>query len=521
MAKWSSLSKKQQKKFGGNKKAFKTAKKQIRSSGGNITRAKQVVKAHKQNSAPAPSPSPAPSPIPGRAPSNPTSPPSSDVYYPSRDGHTVQTVHIEGQGSRGNTAGGRNKGTASKVTNINKYDTTSYGSGNKKGADKISRADIKELTRQGFSDKEIVDYVENKWRSGTKGGLKAQNLLNQYKERLTTPTPAPTPTPTPPQASTPAPTQGPRNAITPDMYQSPRPTQGTTTEGSSNTNNVTVGGGRGKGNVSINQSNTQTFETVQDNDIVTSVTGNNNKVDNTQDNSVKNYGGDQNNNATVGGRFAGDKLEEASQDGTLAALTPSTSKQYSTDVNDTKFAKKINSNQGNEQNTDVYQDNDIINTVNGDNNRIENNVDNSIRNYGGNQKNFTYIGGENPLLDTPVSAGTMAGYFHDDDSPAKSAAFVDRYETMNRDAAKRRKQFGSTAEDFIYKGSQIGGFNPRELDKLNRKGPQIARDRAAGMALNLFGDRFKASVAGWESPERQSGVKQPDWDELYDKYTDF
>jgi len=58
MAKWSSLTKKQQKKFGGNKKAFKAAKKQIKSSGGNITRAKQVVKAHKQKSAPAPSPAP-------------------------------------------------------------------------------------------------------------------------------------------------------------------------------------------------------------------------------------------------------------------------------------------------------------------------------------------------------------------------------------------------------------------------------------------------------------------------------
>ena len=69
--------------------------------------------------------------------------------------------------------------------------------------------------------------------------------------------------------------------------------------------------------------------------------------------------------------------------------------------------------------------------------------------------------------------------------------------------------------------SQIGGVNVRELDKHTRRGPQIARDRAKNMALNLFGDRYASSVKGWESPERQSGVEQPDWDNLYDNYTDF
>ena len=151
--KWSGLSDKQKKKFGGDKKAFKAAKKNIRSSGGNITKARQVVKAHKQKSAPAPSPSPAPSPIPGRAPSRPTSPPPSEtVYRPSRD------QQPEDHGLRGNTSS-KNLGTASQVTNINKYDTTSYGSGNQKGTDKLSRADIKELTKQDLINYSVIETV--------------------------------------------------------------------------------------------------------------------------------------------------------------------------------------------------------------------------------------------------------------------------------------------------------------------------------------------------------------------------
>ena len=130
-----------------------------------------------------------------------------------------------------------------------------------------------------------------------------------------------------------------------------------------------------------------------------------NNVDNNVDNSVNVQNGSQSNSSSINGRFAGDALADAMEDGTLSPTPSATSKEYSMDVNDNNYAQAINSNQGNDQNTDVYQDNDIINTVNGDNNRIENNVDNSIRNYGGNQKNFTYVGGENPLLDTPVSAG--------------------------------------------------------------------------------------------------------------------
>ena len=482
---WKDLSDKQKKQYGGNKKSFKSAKKQTARSGGNAQSAKAIVNTYK---APAPSPSPAPRPSPSPAPSpTPTA-------------------------------------KAPKVSNINNFDRTAGGAGSQKGTDRLSASDLKNLRGQGHSLQDIVNYADKSYAGGAKGGQadsKSGRLLAQYKAELKNQSrPAPTPTPAPPAP----PTQGSTRSSAPNPrdYQSDYDPNEFFNKGKNQTNESVNNSSNTEGNgVSVNQSNSQNTQIYQDNDLINTINGNNNNVDNNVDNSVKVQNGNQSNSSSSNGRFAGDALADAMENGTLSLTPSATSKEYSTDVNDNKYAKAINSNQGNDQNTDVYQDNDIINTVNGDNNRIENNVDNSIRNYGGNQKNFTYVGGENPLLDTPVSAGTMAGYFHDDDSPAKSAAFVDRYETMNRDAAKRRKQFGSEAEDFIYKGSQIGGFNVRELDKLNRKGPQITRDRAAGMALNLFGDRFKASVEGWQSPERQSGVKQPDWDELYDKYTDF
>ena len=550
MANWASLTDKQKKKFGGSKKAFKAAKKDIKKSGGSIQSAKQVVKQHKRSS-PSPSPSPAPSPSPSPSPS------------PKRS-----------------------IGTAKKVSNINAYDTTSYGSGSSKGTDKISGADIRELTKQGFSDKEVVNYVENKWRSGTKGGLKAQNLLNQYKERLTTP--APTPAAEPPKATTPAPTQGPRNAITPDMYQSSNSTKETTTEGSSNTNNVTVGGGKGKGNISINQSNSQTFKTVQDNDIVTSVTGNNNNVNNTQDNSVKNYGGNQSNNTTTGasnnttagtssfGKYKGrDVFKPANYDDqinhlmkyqnltreqaekqnkhTISLGMDANNDGIVTDMEHLDFKdgsasdpnkdievsipeqiaipsgtdfKSGNRNttvkQKNNQEFKTTQDNDIVTSIVGDNNNVSNYQDNSVRNYGGDQKNFTYVGGKNPLTDSPVSAATMAGYYDVDDSPAKQAKFVDMYTTMNRDNQQRRKGMTpSIANEMIAKANNLPGFDHRALDKVNRMGPQIARDRAMERQLAIFGDTFKAKTPDWNSPERQSAIEQPDYDDLYKKYTSF
>ena len=128
------------------------------------------------------------------------------------------------------------------VENINDFDATASGAGSGKNTNRLSKADIKGLRKEGgFSKKEILQYVEDN-PDVDASGAKAQKLLGKYTDRIAnkqkgeeepsmtqpgeqpvrdeqpstppvtaepTPTPeSPTPTPTAPtpEATTPAPT---------------------------------------------------------------------------------------------------------------------------------------------------------------------------------------------------------------------------------------------------------------------------------------------------------------------------
>lgn len=279
MARWKNLSNKQKKKFG-SKGNFKAAKKENRRSGGDNAVVRQIVKRHKA--------APQPASLP--------------------PGHTTTTVPIEGRGSRGNTAGRSRKrvkdrelGRPSQVTNINDYDTTSYGRGNRKAADRLSGADLRELHRQGFSKQEIIDYSAKKVSGGTKQGRKAQSLLEQWKASLTPPKQAP-------QQQQEAPKQfdqrpqnvtqtinsgggGSRERDYKDVFRPidpVRPSPGQPPTAPPNRGPV-------NGENNVDQKNEQNFEVNQDNDVNTNITGDGNTVTVNQDNSVRQYGGNQRN----------------------------------------------------------------------------------------------------------------------------------------------------------------------------------------------------------------------------------
>ena len=182
--------------------------------------------------------------------------------------------------------------------------------------------------------------------------------------------------------------------------------------------------------------------------------------------------------------------------------------------------RNVAANQGNDQGFNTTQDNDIVTSVTGDNNTVKNWQDNSIRNYGGDQRNFTYVGGNNPATDTPVSAATMAGFYAPSDSPASQAKFTDMYQTLNFDAQKKYMNSG-VAADMIAKANNLGGVDTRALDASNRKRPEISRARWMNSQLNLFGDMFKMPTPTWNSAKPQEGVEQPDFESMYDKYTSF
>lgn len=123
---WQNLSKKQQKKFG-SKKDFKNAKKEVRSTGASITSAKQVVKAHKAQSAPAPTPTPAPAPTPTPAPRpspTPTPAPTPASTYAaaassSTSGYEQRIQELQGRGMSRDQAVSHNQSAIDQGMDLN------------------------------------------------------------------------------------------------------------------------------------------------------------------------------------------------------------------------------------------------------------------------------------------------------------------------------------------------------------------------------------------------------------------
>jgi hypothetical protein len=144
----------------------------------------------------------------------------------------------------------------------------------------------------------------------------------------------------------------------------------------------------------------------------------------------------------------------------------------------------------------VSQDNDINSTITGDNNNVNISQDNSVRQYGGINKSFVYNGSSNGknYMDTPVSAATMGGFYHDEDTPGKSASFVDRYTTMNSDYQKR---FANTnfAQQAITKASQNKAVDVGALDQRVNDRAKANRARSSSMAGDIFGDMYNYKPA--------------------------
>ena len=165
-------------------------------------------------------------------------------------------------------------------------------------------------------------------------------------------------------------------------------------------------------------------------------------------------------------------------------------------------------------NQNANQDNDVTSTVTGDNNTVRIDQDNSVRKYGGINKSFIYNGGNgNNYEDTPVSAGTMGGYFYDEDSPGKSASFVDRYTTMNDDYQKKYKN-SSHAQDAINAASKNEAINFSALDQKINDRAKASRARSTVMAGDIFGDMFNYRPDSWRNADKMEEVEAPDFEKL-------
>ena len=174
----------------------------------------------------------------------------------------------------------------------------------------------------------------------------------------------------------------------------------------------------------------------------------------------------------------------------------------------------------NTQTQTVTQDNDQTSNVTGDNNYVYQNQDNSVRNYGGDNRSFVYnSNGEGP--DTPATMATLGGFYAPDDSPAAQAKRLDFHQTMNRDAQKKYGNTSHIAEGAIARADRNRGIDPNALDKRIAQRSQYHRDQSTIKGGQIFGDLFGMEGPTWNSAEPGKPVEKPDFEKMYDKYTDF
>ena len=165
----------------------------------------------------------------------------------------------------------------------------------------------------------------------------------------------------------------------------------------------------------------------------------------------------------------------------------------------------------NRQTQNVKQDNDINTNINGDNNKVFNEQDNSIRQYGGDNRSFVYNSGggkgSSKYEDTPVSAATMGGFYDVDDSPAAQAKFNDLHSTINRDKQKRYAGDAmKVTEKYMFDARD---YTPQSMENYLNKSIQYSYDRADRQTGATFGDIWNPNYINenWQMPDPPKEIK--------------
>lgn len=163
--------------------------------------------------------------------------------------------------------------------------------------------------------------------------------------------------------------------------------------------------------------------------------------------------------------------------------------------------------QASSQEQNVNQDNDINNTVTGDNNYVSNTQDNSVRYFGGNTTNFNYqSSGEGP--DTPATMMTLAGIGKPQDSPADTAKFIGKYSTINSDLQKKYSNTGTdVASKYIARAAQTNPIDVTALDQNISQGIQQHYDRATQQQALYQGDVFNFKTPEFKMPEAPDPIE--------------
>ena len=170
--------------------------------------------------------------------------------------------------------------------------------------------------------------------------------------------------------------------------------------------------------------------------------------------------------------------------------------------------RQINDNNAaSAQKQSVNQNNDITSNVTGNNNTVVNTQDNSIRQYGGDNRSFVY-NSKGDGSDTPVSAATMSGFYDVDDSPAAQAKFNDMYTTMNRDNQKRFAGEG-LATAAKYSNFDARSYTNESMENYLNRSTQYSYDRADRQTGLVFGDIWNPNyiTEEWKMPSAPKAIE--------------
>ena len=243
MARWADLTDKQKRKFGGSKSNFKAAKKEIKSSGGNITSAKQIVKQHKSNNSSGGGSSSSGGSVSNNSGGGGVSSEQVQNYdYGSTVGNKdikkmqaagfsdAQIRSVAERAGAGNVKASIQRkyqlhGAATKPTSLDDYDVDSMGRTTlkKDGTERVdlNKAEVRHLLQDSnFSATEINDWAK---KNNYTFGSKAQSFLNKRLNSMTqqSPTDVTAETPETPQIDTKPDIPAPPQFNTPDPITPP------------------------------------------------------------------------------------------------------------------------------------------------------------------------------------------------------------------------------------------------------------------------------------------------------------
>ena len=211
----------------------------------------------------------------------------------------------------------------------------------------------------------------------------------------------------------------------------------------------------------------------------------------------------------MGGRIQKIDARKAAKSKAQAAQGSTGKPANAIDQTATGAADSVYSNYETTQEQNVNQENDINTNVNGNDNTVITEQDNSVRYYGGDNRNFVYNGGGGKGgVDTPVSAATMAGYYSVDDSPAAQAKRNSLHTTMNADNQKRY------AGDAMKTFAKYGNIDAREytaesMENTINRGIQYSFDRSDRQTGHVFGDIWNDNyiTEEWKMPSAPAAIE--------------